>query len=88
VWLSTNSGASWTEKNTGLSLDPYSSSILRVNGVLLTSLKFGGSGMYRSFNNGDLWLDFKQGLPFLSEINKIIQFNSKILAGTSAGIYQ
>ncbi len=75
-------------KNTGLSPDPYSSSIIRVNDVLVTSLKFGGSGMYISYNNGDQWINFGQGLPFLSEINKVAQFNTKILIGTSDGIYQ
>jgi photosystem II stability/assembly factor-like uncharacterized protein len=88
VWLSTNSGIIWVMKNSGLSPDPYSSSIIRANGVLVTSLKFGGSGMFKSFDNGDNWIDFKQGLPFLNEINRIIQFNNKILAGTSDGIYQ
>ncbi|HEY3250333.1 MAG TPA: T9SS type A sorting domain-containing protein [Ignavibacteria bacterium] len=88
VWMSTNTGLSWIEKNNGLTQDPYSSSIIRVNGVLVTSLKFGGSGMFKSFNDGDTWIDFRQGLPFLPEINKIIQFNDKILAGASDGLYQ
>ncbi|HJY62741.1 MAG TPA: T9SS type A sorting domain-containing protein [Ignavibacteria bacterium] len=88
VYLTTNSGASWVQKNTGLTPDPYSSSILRINGVLITSLKFGGCGMFISYNNGDQWIDFGQGLPFLTEINKVVQFNTKILIGTSNGIYQ
>ena len=88
AWLSTNSGSNWVKRSSGLSSDPYNSSILRVNGVLVTSLKFGGSGMFRSLNDGILWDDFKQGLPFLIEINKVVQLNSKILTGTSGGLYE
>ena len=44
--------------------------------------------MFISYNNGDQWIDFGQGLPFLTEINKVVQFNTKILIGTSNGIYQ
>jgi hypothetical protein len=88
VFVSTNTGLSWVEKNSGLSADPYSSSILRVNNVLITSLKFGGSGMFISNNNGDQWQGFSQGLPFLNEISKIVQFNSKLIIGTSGGLYE
>lgn len=88
VWVSTNNGLNWASRNQGLSLDPYSSSIIRVNGVLFTSLKFGGSGIYRSFNDGLQWEDIGTGLPFLGEIAQLIVYQDKILAATSAGIYQ
>jgi hypothetical protein len=74
VWLSTNSGASWIHRSTGLSPDPYSSSIIRVNGTLLTSLKFGGSGIYRSSNDGINWED-RTGLPF--QVRLLIVYNGK-----------
>jgi hypothetical protein len=88
AWLSTNNGVNWIHRAAGLSADPYNSGFLRINGLLVTSLKFGGSGMYKSSNDGVLWEDFGQGLPFLTSIEKIIVFNNKILAATSAGIYE
>jgi ligand-binding sensor domain-containing protein len=88
VWLSTNDGVSWQMRNSGLSLDPYSSSIIRVNGTLVTSLKFGGSGVYRTSNNGLNWEEISQGLPFLSSIEKLVEYNGKVIAATSGGLYQ
>lgn len=88
VWLSTNNGSTWFERNNGLSADPYSSSILRVNGTLITSLKFGGSGVYRSSNNGLNWENIGTGLPFLSSIEKLLVYNNKLIAATSQGLFQ
>ncbi len=88
VWLSTDDGLTWENRNNGLNLDPYSSCIIRVDGVLVTSLKFGGSDMFRSFNNGLDWEHFNEGLPFLNSIEKLISYNGKILAATSGGLYQ
>ncbi len=88
AWLSTNDGANWIERSAGLSPDPYNSSFVRANGVLVSSLKFGGSGMFKSTNDGVLWVDFAEGLPFLQAINEIIIFNGKILAATSSGLYE
>jgi hypothetical protein len=88
VRLSTNNGDSWITRNDGLSSDPYNSSIIRVNGVLLTSLHFGGSGLYASTNEGILWEDFHQGLPFLNRIDKLIVYDTKIIAVTSDGLWQ
>ena len=88
VWFTTNNGISWTSRNSGLSLDPYSSSIIRVNGVLVTSLKFGGSVLYKSTNNGLNWINISDGLPFLESIDFLIVYGNKVLAATSDGIYQ
>ena len=88
VWLSTDDGITWESRNNGLNLDPYSSSIIRINGVLVTSLKFGGSDMFRSFDNGLNWEHFSEGLPFINSIEKLISYNSKILAATSEGLFQ
>lgn len=88
AWLSTNNGANWVHRAAGLSPDPYNSSFVRANGTLVTSLKFGGSGMYKSTNDGVQWETFEEGLPFLSAIEEIIVHNNKILAATSAGIYE
>lgn len=88
AWLSTNNGINWVNRSNGLSADPYNSSFLRINGTLVTSLKFGGSGIYRSFNDGVLWETWDQGLGFLSSIEEMVIFNNKILLATSNGIYE
>jgi hypothetical protein len=88
VWVSSDNGQNWVSRNTGLSLDPYSSSIIRVNSTLITSLKFGGSGIYRSSNDGLNWENISTGLPFLSSIEKLITYQDKIIAVTSDGLYQ
>ena len=88
VWLSIDNGTSWEERNNGLSPDPYSSSIVRVNGILITSLKFGGSGVFRTSNEGLNWEEWEEGLPFLNSIEKLILFDDKIIAATSNGLWQ
>jgi len=88
VWLSTDDGASWTHRSDGLSPDPYNSSIIRVSGTLISSVKFGGSGMFRSTNEGIFWEDFSEGLPFLNSIEKLITYGNHIIAATSDGLWQ
>ena len=88
AWLSTDNGLSWVSRSNGLSPDPYNSSFVRVNGQLITSLKFGGSGMFRSSDEGLNWENWGEGLPFLSSIEKIILFKDKIIAATSNGLWQ
>lgn len=88
VWLSTDNGTTWEHRSNGLSPDPYSSSILRLNGKMVTSLKFGGSGIYRSADEGMNWEDVGDGLPFLNTIEKLIVFDDKIIAATSSGLWQ
>ncbi len=74
VKLSTDNGITWEDRSNGLSLDPYNTSIIRVNGDLITSLEFGGSGMFISADEGLNWMDYSDGLPFLNVIFKIILF--------------
>lgn len=88
AWLSTNSGSNWINRSTGLPPDPYNSSFVRVNGVLISSVKFGGSGVYSSTNDGLQWVNAGAGLPFLLEISKLIIHNDKLIASTSSGLYQ
>ena len=88
VWLSSDDGTSWTNRSEGLSPDPYNTSIIRVNGTLVTSVKFGGSGIYSSTNDGLLWENFGAGLPFLNSIEKLIVYGDKIIAATSDGLWQ
>ncbi len=88
VWLSTDNGTTWEVRNNGLSADPYSSSIIRVNGNLITALKFGGSGIYLTMNDGLNWNIFSDGLPFLTGIYKLLEYDNRIFAVTSNGLWQ
>jgi hypothetical protein len=88
AWLSTNDGANWVSRSNGLSPDPYNSSFIRVNNVLISSLEAGGSGMYKTTDNGLNWLPFEEGLPFLTAINELLLLGNDLLAATSEGIYK
>jgi len=87
VWLSTDNGTTWEHRSNGLSPDPYNSSIIRVGGMLVSSVKFGGSGIFRSYDEGMNWEDIGDGLPFLSSIEKLIVYGDKIIAATSNGLF-
>ena len=88
AWLSTNNGANWISRSNGLSLDPYNSSFIRINNILISSLEAGGSGMFKTTDNGLNWTPFEEGLPFLTAINEIVLFGNDLLAATSGGIYK
>ncbi len=88
VWLSSDEGASWTWRSEGLSSDPYNSCIIRVNGVLITSLESGSPGIYRSSDEGVWWEEFGEGLPFLTSVEKLIVYGDRIIAATSDGLWQ
>lgn len=88
VWLSTDNGVGWIHKINGLPPDPYNSSIIRVNGKLVSSIKFGGSGVFYSGDEGENWIDFGDGLPFLNTIEELIVYGDKIFASTSDGLWQ
>jgi photosystem II stability/assembly factor-like uncharacterized protein len=88
AWLSTNDGANWVSRSNGLSPDPYNSSFIRVNNVLISSLEAGGSGMYKTTDNGLNWMPFEEGLPFLTAINELLLLGNDLLAATSEGIYK
>jgi hypothetical protein len=88
VSLSTDNGISWQQRSNGLTPDPYSSSIIRINGTLLTSLKFGGSGVFSSIDDGLNWQNIGDGLPFLNSVEKLIVYEDRIVAATSDGLWQ
>ena len=88
VSLSTDNGISWEQRSNGLTPDPYSSSIMRLNGTLVTSLKFGGSGVFRSVDEGLNWQNIGDGLPFLNSIEKLIVYEDRVIAATSDGLWQ
>ncbi|MDQ3019319.1 MAG: T9SS type A sorting domain-containing protein [Bacteroidota bacterium] len=87
MWISTNNGLNWTSRSTGLSLDPYVSSIVKSGNTMIASLRFGGSGIFRSSNNGLLWEDISDNLPFINDITKLIVHDNKVYAATSEKIW-
>ena len=88
IWLSTDNGNNWEHRSEGLSPDPYNTSIIRVNGRLITSLHFGGSGIFISEDEALSWEDFGEGLPFMNNIEKLLVYQDKIIAATSDGLWQ
>jgi len=88
VWLSEDDGATWEERNNGLSPDPYSAGLIRVNGQLITSLKFGGSGVYHSFDEGLNWEDYSDGLGFFTIISKLLTHDDLLYVISSNGLWQ
>ena len=88
VWLSEDNGTTWEQRNNGLSLDPYSAGLIRVGDQLITSLKFGGSGVFRSFDDGHNWEDFSEGLGFFNIISKLVYNEGILYVVTSDGVWQ
>jgi photosystem II stability/assembly factor-like uncharacterized protein len=86
VWLSEDDGQSWEDRSDGFMADPYNSSIIRVNGNLVATIN--GPSVFRSDNDGVLWSEFAEGFSDLSELDKLIVYDDKILAITSSGVWQ
>ena len=78
----------WEQRNNGLSLDPYSAGIIRVGNQLFTSLKFGGSDVYHSFDDGLNWEDFGGGLGFFTIISKFVYHDGILYVITSNGLWE
>jgi len=88
VWLSVDNGMNWEFRGEGLPPDPYNSSIVRVNGDLVSSIIGAGSAVYRSGDEGLNWVDFGGGLPSLGSIEKLITYGDRIIATTQEGLWE
>jgi photosystem II stability/assembly factor-like uncharacterized protein len=77
IFLSTNSGTSWTEANEGLT--STSVSTLAVSGDYLFAGTRGG-GIYLSTNIGTSWTPVTSGLPY---IDALVVHGTKIFASSS-----
>ncbi len=80
VCRSTNSGASWTPVNSGLTTQWVTS--LAVSGSYLFAGTVGG-GVFRSTDNGDSWKPFNIGLTNMNVFALSIVGGTNILAGTA-----
>ncbi|MCB0804963.1 MAG: T9SS type A sorting domain-containing protein [Bacteroidales bacterium] len=88
MWLSENDGATWENRSEGLPPDPYNAGIVRVGDQLISSLKFGGSGIYHSFDEGQNWENFGGGLTFMNIIGELVVQEGRILAISSNGLWE
>ncbi|MBI2418158.1 MAG: hypothetical protein HYV28_09715, partial [Ignavibacteriales bacterium] len=90
AWLTTNNGISWSSRSSGFSADPYCSAFLRWNGILLTTLTAGGSGVYATVDEGLHWIDVgsNDGLPFVSEISEMQIAYGFFILSTTGGLYK
>jgi photosystem II stability/assembly factor-like uncharacterized protein len=82
-YISSNSGNSWTQQNTGLS------NICLLSFAVQNSKIFAGTrgGIYASANNGLTWSFSSIGMPTCT-VNAILSHNSILYAGTNIGIYK
>ncbi len=89
IFLSTDTGDSWIEKNTGLlpDLPMRISRIIKDNDVLYAGTD--GDGIYQSSNEGDTWV--KSWMPNNSSISNqvlsIVCRDDIIYVGTYSGVY-
>lgn len=84
LYLSTNSGDSWTLKETGL---PGGVQALADHGSTVFAAAY--DGVYRTTNDGDSWDPASTGLPAYPEyVTTLALHDGKIFAGTaSSGVY-
>jgi hypothetical protein len=83
VFLSTNSGASWTAVNLGLR-DPFVNALAYSGRNLFAATR--DSGVYLSTNNGTSWTAINTGLTSLSVWSLAVS-GTNIFAGILGGIY-
>jgi hypothetical protein len=89
VFLSTNSGTSWTEVNTGMPKDEYGNyRSVRCFAVSGTNLLVGtNGGIFLTTNNGTSWTGVNSGLSD-SVANSLIVSGANLYAGTVNGVWR
>lgn len=88
VYFTTNNGANWTQRNNGLSSDPYNTSITQRGNTMFTTTTFGGNDVLRSSNEGLMWESIGDSLPFLTDIHKLLIAGDTLYLSSSNGIYK
>lgn len=83
VFLSTNSGASWTQVNNGLTnLNVLSLAVSGANIFVGTN-----AGMFASTDNGSSWSEVTNGLVHPVAIYSLASNSTNVFAGTQYGLY-
>jgi photosystem II stability/assembly factor-like uncharacterized protein len=87
VYVSTNNGTDWVQKNAGLLDSEIFSFAVTPSGTVLAGTE--GSGIFRSTNFGDTWEAANEGLPPGSNILSLVSDRAgNIFAGHSmSGVY-
>lgn len=86
VFISSNSGTSWTQSNTGLTDTTVYSSVINSSGHIFVGTDT--EGVYRSTNNGAAWTHVNSGLGDSSITSLVIDSSGHIFAGTwGDGVY-
>ena len=88
VYFTSNNGANWTQRNNGLSSDPYNTSITQRGNTMFTTTTFGGNDVLRSSNEGIMWESIGDSLPFLTDIHKLLIAGDTLYLSSSNGIYK
>jgi photosystem II stability/assembly factor-like uncharacterized protein len=83
IYLSTNDGNNWIQKNNGLPNNLIINSIDFKNGVIYIGT---GSGIYKSTNNAENWQIYNEGITN-NEIYSISSGTSTLYAGGSGSFY-
>jgi photosystem II stability/assembly factor-like uncharacterized protein len=89
VWLSTDDGQTWEQKNEGLPPDPYNSCVLRLNGYMITSQQVAfDSAVFVSSDEGEHWENFSEGIESVYHVEKLFVHENFLLAGTNDGLFR
>ncbi|MFH0992668.1 MAG: LamG-like jellyroll fold domain-containing protein, partial [bacterium] len=82
VYLSTNSGSSWNQVNTGLLNTDIRALAIDSSWCVYSG---SGGGVFRSIDNGATWIQTNNGLTNLNVLSLLIHTSGFVYAGTSCG---
>ncbi|MBL0048899.1 MAG: T9SS type A sorting domain-containing protein [Bacteroidetes bacterium] len=93
VFVSANSGASWTVKNNGLNANYNHTTVYSIAAIGTTIFIGTGEGVYSSTNQGNTWVDANGGignsLPSFPEIYSLVAKGTDLFAGLfTGGVYK
>ena len=86
VYLSTDNGATWTLKNTGITGTSRIACLLATSGSTLFAGK-SSNGIFKSTDNGDNWTAANTGLTN-TDVNFLIKDGTTIYAATYGGVFK
>ncbi|MES2140781.1 MAG: T9SS type A sorting domain-containing protein [Bacteroidota bacterium] len=88
VFLTTDNGTSWINKNNGLTNTDVQALAVTNAGATIFAGTYGG-GVFLSTDNGDNWTAVNTGLPADSghQVQAVAIKGTKVFAGTNAGVF-